>query len=337
MYSQLEQEWKSICENDPSLVSMLEEKLSPLLNHEDEEFVKQGMDLLEQLGSCSLVFILEEKKGSFEISEKYSGNVRAVERCVIEEVSKEESTWFGLFESGSFDGIYLRAMENTEWNSLSENLQQRLLKEVRKMVEVPGKKYAIGKYAVTQALWESVMGNNPSHFKGSSRPVEQVSWFDCVDFCNKLSEKEGLEKAYTINGKLLPSQVECNFRSEGYRLPTEEEWVFAAKANDDFEYSGSDNIDDVAWYGEEYQTGSTHAVGQKKPNGFGLYDMSGNVQEWCWSCLYRVTHPMRVVLGGSFSGDARNARVSKSDIDRYGDLASERFSSWGFRFIRPIR
>ena len=67
MYSQLKEEWKSICENDPSLVSMLEEKLSPLLNHKEEEFVKQGMDLLEQLGSCSLVFILEEKEGSFDI------------------------------------------------------------------------------------------------------------------------------------------------------------------------------------------------------------------------------------------------------------------------------
>ena len=132
-FSQLEQEWKTICSNDPSLESLLEEKISPLLNHTEEEYVVQGMDLLLQCGSCSLVFILEEKEGSFEISEKYSGNVRAVERCVILEVSKEDSEWFGLFENGSFDGMYLRTMENTDWNELSDTLQQRLLKEVGKM------------------------------------------------------------------------------------------------------------------------------------------------------------------------------------------------------------
>ena len=86
------------------------------------------------------------------------------------------------------------------------------LEKMKEMVEVPGKKYLIGKYQVTQALWESVMGNNPSHFKGSTRPVEEVNWFECVEFCNKLSEKEGLEKAYTINGK----EVECNFEANGY-------------------------------------------------------------------------------------------------------------------------
>jgi sulfatase modifying factor 1 len=342
MYSQLKEEWKSICENDPSLVSMLEEKLSPLLNHKEEEFVKQGMDLLEQLGSCCLVFILEEKKGSFEISEKYSGNVRAVERCVILEVSKEDSDWFELFDTGSFDAMYPRAMENTEWSSLSENLQQRLLKEVGQLVEVPGKKYAIGKYQVTQALWESVMGSNPSDFKGSSRPVEMVNWFDCIEFCNKLSEKEGLEKAYTINGK----EVQCNFESNGYRLPTEWEWYFAAKANEDYyEYSGSDDIYEVAWYGENSNR-QTHGVGQKKPNGFGLYDMNGNVLEWCWDwfegdrediptedSIGPSTGSDRMLRGGCWDDVARDGRVAY----RQWSYPSCRVGSLGFRFSRTIR
>ena len=118
------------------------------------------------------------------------------------------------------------------------------------------------------------MGNNPSKFKGSARPVEKVNWFDCIELCNKLSEKDGLEKAYTINGR----NVECNFDSNGYRLPTEWEWWFAAKANQDFEYAGSDNIDEVASTSEN-SNDETHGVGQKKANGFGLFDMSGNVFE----------------------------------------------------------
>ena len=212
------------------------------------------------------------------------------------------------------------------------------LEEMKEMVEVPGKKYSIGKYQVTQALWESVMGSNPSWFKGSSRPVECVSWFDCVLFCNKLSEKEGLDKAYTINGE----EVECNFDSEGYRLPTDWEWWFAAKANQDFEYSGSDNIDVVGWT-EENSNDETHGVGQKKPNGFGLYDMSGNVWEWCWDWYEEgdptedstgpSTGSFRVFRGGSWIYVASYARVSF----RNWSIPSYRGSDLGFRFTRTIR
>ena len=206
------------------------------------------------------------------------------------------------------------------------------------MVEIPEKNYAVGKYQVTQALWESVMGNNPSRFKGSSRPVESVSWFDCVLFCNKLSEKEGLEKAYTINGE----EVECNFDSEGYRLPTEWEWWFAAKANQDFEYSGSDNFDEVAWT-DENSNEETHGVGQKKPNGFGLYDMSGNVWEWCWDwygdddSTEDSTGPSRgssrVYRGGCWGFDGGDARGS----NRNRSSPSGRDYDLGFRFTRTIR
>ena len=135
-FAQLAEEWKSICENDPSLVSMLDEKLSLLLNHTDEEYAVQGIDLLLQCGSSALVFILEQRDDSFEISEKYSRSVRVVERCVIGEVSKENSDWFGLFESGCFDGMVPRTMENTEWSELSGDLQHRLFKEVKQMGEI---------------------------------------------------------------------------------------------------------------------------------------------------------------------------------------------------------
>ena len=224
---------------------------------------------------------------------------------------------------------------------LKRFLRMFSLEEMKEMVEIPGKNYEIGKYQVTQAVWESVMGNNPSRSKGRSRPVEMVTWFDCVEFCNKLSDKEGLEKAYTINGE----EVECDFKASGYRLPTEWEWWFAAKANDDFEYSGSDNPDEVAWT-DENSNGESHGVGQKKANGFGLYDMAGNVWEWCWDWFEGdsediptedstgpSTGSVRVLRGGGWGTGARRARISHRNLSvPYG-----RHLCVGFRFSRTIR
>ena len=190
---------------------------------------------------------------------------------------------------------------------------------------------------VTQDLYESLMNNNPSEFKGGRRPVEYVSWFDAVQCANALSRKQGLKEVYTIDGE----DVEADWSANGWRLPTEAEWEYAARAGTDFKYSGSNNLDEVGWHSGN-SGGQTHPVGEKKPNGWGLYDMSGNVEEWCWDWYgdypsSKQTDPKgpktgsnRVCRGGSWDVVARGARVS---IRLYCD-PSDRSIYLGFRFSR---
>ena len=170
--------------------------------------------------------------------------------------------------------------------------------------------YYIGKTEVTQALWKAVMGNNPSTFKGDNLPVESVSWNDCQKFISKLNSMTGLD----------------------FRLPTEAEWEFAARGgnrSNHYQYSGSDNLDDVAWYGSN-SGGETHAVATKNPNELGLYDMSGNVWEWCsdWYGGYSSSSQSnpkgpssgssRVNRGGSWVSNARLCRSSLRGSDAPG-------------------
>ena len=181
--------------------------------------------------------------------------------------------------------------------------------------------YYIGKYEVTQALWQVVMGNNPSEFKGESLPVECVSWDDCQDFISKLN---------SITGKT-------------FRLPTEAEWEYAArggKKSRGYQYSGSNNISDVAWY--DNNSGSKpHTVGTKQPNELGIYDMTGNVFEWCqdWFGYYSSSSQVnpigansgsgRVIRGGSWDSAARYCRSSY----RYGSSPDFSYSFLGLRLV----
>ena len=181
--------------------------------------------------------------------------------------------------------------------------------------------YYIGKYEVTQELWKTVIGNNPSCFKGDKRPVENVSWNDCQNFIKELN---------SLTGKT-------------FRLPTEAEWEYAAKGGNKskgFIYSGSNNIEDVGWY-EKNSRNETHEVGRKKANELGIYDMSGNVWEWCidWYGPYgseKQTNPKgphlgsyRVFRGGSWDFNAYYNKVSFRNYN-YQDFF---YNFIGFRLI----
>ena len=145
--------------------------------------------------------------------------------------------------------------------------------------------YYLGKYEVTQALWQAVMGNNPSEFKGRDLPVENVSWYDCQTFISKLNAMTGRK----------------------FRMPTEAEWEFAARGGNKsrgYLYSGSNTLSDVAWYNDN-SGGKTHTVGTKQPNELGIYDMSGNVCEWCHDWDYEYNNSPQVNPIGATDGSYR--------------------------------
>ena len=172
--------------------------------------------------------------------------------------------------------------------------------------------------------------------------MEQVSWYDAVYFCNKLSAKCGLTPVYAVDGETdvgkwgyaphkkekITGTVSQNENASGYRLPTVEEWQYAAKGGQEFKYSGSYNSDEVGWYSEN--SGSkTHPVAQKKPNDYGLYDMSGNVWEWCWDSS-PYDGDRRCSCGGSWN---LSASLCEVDFKGWGSADITR-SNLGFRIVR---
>ncbi|MDP8201447.1 MAG: SUMF1/EgtB/PvdO family nonheme iron enzyme [Candidatus Tenebribacter burtonii] len=225
--------------------------------------------------------------------------------------------------------------------------------------------FRIGRYLITQSEYEEIMGNNPSLFQeekvinlgllGIGRkvekttipmnPVESVNWYSAVEFCNRKSRKDGLTPCYSGFGL----ETKCDFTANGYRLPTEAEWEYAAQGgrlSKGYKYSGSNNINEVAWHNNN--SGSkTHEVGTKQSNELKIYDMSGNVWEWCndWYAAdyYKkgtVNNPQgassgsyRVHRGGSWSYYAEFCRVTI----RSGCNPDDSGRNLGFRLLRSSK
>ena len=262
------------------------------------------------------------------------------------------------------------------------------------MIKVKGRKYIpsfanelkevfdieVCKYLTTQKMWLEVMENNPSGFKGDNRPVETVSWWEALEYCNRLSEKNGLEPVYELSkssegilmikelGGKIVSPDKVNFENtEGFRLPTEVEWEWFASGGQkaieqgtfNYIYSGSNNIDEVAWYYEnigKFDDASTQDVGLKNSNQLGLYDCSGNVWEWCYDTIefdengdyknikngnlymyeaFDLSNTYRRMKGGSWGNGNKDCAIFHRGCNQAINV-KEYFRYFGFRIVRTI-
>jgi hypothetical protein len=205
----------------------------------------------------------------------------------------------------------------TEQNNIKTNEVSSWNPDGIEMIYVEGKRsgltsiesFYIGKFEITQAQWKAIMGNNPSKFSGCENcPVEKVSWNDVQEFIKKLNAKT----------------------NKKYRLPTEIEWEYAAKGGKEsqgYTYSGSNNIDDVAWYQGNTKS-RTHEVGRKDPNELGIYDMTGNVWEWTKDC-YNKSCEDRTLKGGSYDYGEKDCKISH----RSWSTPNRNISDYGFRLV----
>lgn len=278
---------------------------------EDDEFVMPDVDKLYKVDLLS-------KKQERETAER-----EEIERQEQEKLGRErrEREARGEFEVKGVQFKMVKVEGGTFMMGATEEQRTDAFDREKPAHQVTLSDYYIGETVVTQELWKAVMGNNPSYWEGDDLPIEMVSWEDAQKFIEKLNRETGRE----------------------FRLPTEAEWEYAArggKKSQGYKYSGSDNLDEVAWYVGNSES-RTHPVKEKKANELGLYDMSGNVWEWCQDRYGNYTRESqtnpqgppwgvdRVCRGGSWSLYAEGCRVSIRELNS----SIIRYKTLGFRLV----
>ena len=321
-------------------------------------------------GEEGLCEVLEIKDGDMDLRANLTKKNRWIEGLLVE-MSQKESLWYALYRKGLMHHWVVWLSKVTWRKGLTEEQKELILRDalLDSMVSAGSfwmgedaywinnssprhrvtltKSICVGNYPCAQVLYHHITGTKPT--RAILAPVCGVSWCDAVLFCNKLSEREGFEPCYVlpepfVNSNEWAQKVQWNRAANGYRLPTEAEWEYCAKGGEEYVYSGSDDVDDVAWV--RGNVSHIQIVGEKAPNGFGLYDMSGNVWEWCWDAYEKTAyhrgdvcnpvveknHAKRVIRGGSALNVKKFARVcERSSLD-----ASYRDKSLGFRMVRTL-
>ena len=360
------------------IILLIKESIEEILENKNLNYIKEIIETKKENPKYNLTIIIMSNKIlpsqldnlSIYIEEKEINNKKDIKKCIqilansrniqlsMEEIEKVTE----LFRDNIRKIITLKKKNNGE-------------KVFEETVLVKGGKYKpsfiddekelfnieVFKYQVTQAIWTEIMGNNPSTFKGENKPVETISWWDTLEFCNKLSEKYGLIPVYNIDkkrGVLTINQIdgEISFpdkadfsKTEGFRLPTEIEWEWFAiggkLANKDEKILDTNKMEEEAWYYKN-SGGRTNNVGLKKPNQLGIYDCIGNVWEWCYDTtegdiesgkLYVYTaldsrKKYREIRGGSWKNGENTCTLFFRDYcdTFYAD------STIGFRIVRTV-
>lgn len=377
LYSTLDSLYPEGIRKEP-IILLIKESIEEILENKNLNYIKEIIETKKENPKYNLTIIIMSNKTlpsqlnnlSIYIEEKEINNKKDIKKCIqilansrniqlsmekIEEVTE-------LFRDNIRKIITLKKKNNGE-------------KVFEETVLVKGGKYKpsfiddekelfdieVFKYQVTQAIWTEIMGNNPSTFKGENKPVETISWWDTLEFCNKLSEKYGLIPVYNIDKKrgiLTINQIdgEISFpdkadfsKTEGFRLPTEIEWEWFAiggkLANKDEKILDANKMEEEAWYYKN-SGGRTNNVGLKKPNQLGIYDCIGNVWEWCYDTtegdiesgkLYVYTaldsrKKYREIRGGSWKNGENTCTLFFRDYcdTFYAD------STIGFRIVRTV-
>ena len=362
-------------------------KFYEYLKDPTEEGVASALGLLTSFGDEGLCAIVLLKEEQIVLREDLGiAHQRLMEKEILDFIDDPECVWFPLYEQNAFSDMEFCSFADTDWMLLTKRQQSLAVQASLKQVRIPAGRFVMGAqereepkgnemprhlvtltrsfnmciYPCTQALFASISEQNPSIFKGATRPANMISWCDAILFCNRLSEKEGLEPCYEIPDGLveaceqqslqesvqvdaLSKLVKWKRDANGYRLPTEAEWEYAAKAGQNTIYAGSETLTEVGWFDENSQF-HTKGVGEKKPNAHGLYDMSGNVHEWVWDFFDRKAysqgartdpsidepHYHRSYRGGCFFDFAWHVRICY----RHSESPSDRVHVRGFRLVR---